>query len=128
MVSLTTHNITVSAETFYQEKLSKPEINEFLFTYRITIENNGPKTVQLLKRVWHVTNGLGKIQTIEGEGVIGKRPIIEPGEFHQYISGMHLKTEIGKMTGSYFMDQLIDNKILEIKIPEFKLVAPFKLN
>jgi len=99
MVSLTTHNIKVSAETFYQEKLSKPEVNEFLFTYRITIENNGSKTVQLLKRVWNVTN-----------------------------RGMHLKTEIGKMTGTYFMHQLIDNKILEIQIPEFKLVAPFKLN
>jgi len=71
---------------------------------------------------------LGKIQTIEGEGVIGKRPIIEPGDFHQYISGAHLKTELGKMSGSYFMHQLIDNKILEIKIPQFKLVAPFKLN
>jgi len=128
MVSLTTHNITVSAETFYQEKLSKPETNEFLFTYRITIENNGPKTVQLLKRIWHVVNGFGKVQTVEGEGVIGKRPIIEPNNFHQYISGVHLKTEIGKMSGSYFMQQLIDNKILEIKIPEFKLVAPFKLN
>ncbi len=128
MVSLTTHSITVSAETFYQEKLSKPDINEFLFTYRITIENRGPKTVQLLKRVWYVTNGLGKIQTIEGEGVIGKRPIIEPNNLHQYISGVHLKTEIGKMSGSYFMHQLIDDKILEIKIPEFKLVSPFKLN
>lgn len=128
MVSLTTHNITVSAETFYQEELSKPENNEFLFTYRITIKNNGPKTIQLLKRVWHITNALGKIQTIEGEGVIGKRPIIEPNDFHQYISGVHLKTELGKMTGSYFMHQLIDNKILEIKIPEFKLIAPFKLN
>lgn len=128
MVSLTTHNIKVSAETFYQEKLSKPEINEFLFTYRITIENNGSKTVQLLKRVWHVTNSLGSTQMIEGEGVIGKRPIIEPNNYHQYISGVHLKTEIGKMTGTYFMHQLIDDKILEIQIPEFKLVAPFKLN
>jgi len=128
MVSLSTHNIKVSAETFYEEKLSKPDINEFLFTYRIIIENNSSNTVQLLKRSWVVTNSYGKTQVIEGEGVIGKKPVIEPGDHHQYISGMHLKTEIGKMHGTYFMNQMIDNIILEIQIPEFKLIAPFKMN
>lgn len=128
MVSLSTHNIKISAETFYQSELSKPAVNEFLFTYRITIENNSEFTIKLLKRAWLIINGYGGEKLMEGEGVLGKQPVIEPNMFHRYVSGVHLKTEIGKMSGIYYMQKTRDDKILEVKIPEFKLVAPFKLN
>jgi len=128
MVSLVTNGVRVSVETFYQPDISKPADNEFLFAYRITIDNTGKNTVRLLRRKWIITDGFGQEKIIEGEGVVGEKPIIEPGETHQYVSGCHLKTEIGKMSGTYSFERHLDNLEMEIAIPEFKLVAPFKLN
>jgi len=128
MVSLTTNGIKVSVETFYQSDVSKPAKNEFRFIYRITIENNSNHTIKLLRRKWVIVDGYGKESIVQGNGVIGKQPVIEPDGYHQYVSGCVLKTELGKMSGVYAVEKLIDNSAIDIIVPEFKLVAPFKLN
>jgi len=128
MTSLITNGIKISAETFYLDNISKPSKNEFLFNYKITIENLSANTVKLLKRKWKVKDAYGNISIVRGEGVVGKQPIIEPNRLHQYISGWQLNTEVGFMSGLYYMEKIIDNSIIEVVIPKFKLITPFKLN
>ncbi len=128
MVSLSTKGVKVSVETFYQSDISQPVNNEYMFAYRITIENQSSNTVKLLKRKWIIVDAYGKERVIEGEGVIGKQPIIESESSHQYVSGCHLKTDIGKMFGFYTMERIIDGEVFDVKIPAFQMVAPFKLN
>ena len=128
MKSLSTRNIKVCVETFYQEEISQPENNEFMFAYRITIENQSDETIKLVKRKWIITDAFGKERMVEGEGVIGKQPVIEPDCFHQYVSGCHLKTEVGKMRGVYIMQRVKNDSYFEVEIPSFQMTAPFKLN
>ena len=68
------------------------------------------------------------MKEVEGEGVIGQQPILEPGDSYQYVSGCNLKSGIGKMRGSYQMERIVDGKKMKVNIPEFLLIAPFKLN
>lgn len=128
METLTTNDICVSVETFYQSDASQEAINKFLFAYQISIENKSDSTVQLMGRHWVVIDSNGEKKEVEGEGVVGEQPILEPGQSYQYISGCQLKTDIGKMHGEYFMKKIATGSNLIVKIPEFKLVAPFKLN
>ncbi|MBS1658178.1 MAG: Co2+/Mg2+ efflux protein ApaG [Bacteroidetes bacterium] len=128
MVTQITEGVKISVETFYQEEYSQPSSNEYMFAYRITIENQSDQTVQLLRRHWYVFDSCGITREVEGEGVVGLQPVIEPGKSHQYVSGSHLKTEMGKMFGTYLMERMIDGTRFKVKIPEFHLVAPFKMN
>ncbi|MBK9731895.1 MAG: Co2+/Mg2+ efflux protein ApaG [Chitinophagaceae bacterium] len=128
MITKITAGVKISVETFYQEEYSQPLNNEFMFAYRITIENGSEQTVKLLRRHWYIFDSCGVTREVEGEGVVGLQPVIEPGKSHQYVSGSHLKTEIGHMHGTYLMERLIDGSQFEVNIPEFQLVAPFKLN
>lgn len=128
MVTAITHKIKVSVETFYQSDYSYPMSQHFMFAYRITIENNNNNTIQLLRRHWYIVDALGQHREVEGEGVIGEQPIIKSGERYEYISGCDLKTEIGKMYGTYLMENLHDGKCFHVVIPEFYMVAPMKYN
>lgn len=128
MVTAITHKIKVSVETFYQSYYSYPMSQHFMFAYRITIENNNNNTIQLLRRHWYIVDALGQQREVEGEGVIGEQPIIKSGERYEYISGCDLKTEIGKMYGTYLMENLHDGKCFHVVIPEFYMVAPMKYN
>lgn len=128
MTSLITNGIKISVETIYLSGISKPLKNEFLFNYKITIENLSNYTVKLLRREWKIQDGFGNISIIEGKGVVGKQPVIEPNQTHQYISGCQLNTEIGFMSGIYKMETIFNNKTIEVRIPKFRLITPFKLN
>lgn len=128
MVTKITEGVKISVETFYQDEYSQPLNNEFMFAYRITIENGSEHTVKLLRRHWYIFDSCGITREVEGEGVVGLQPVIEPNKSHQYVSGSHLKTEIGKMHGTYLMERQIDGKKFKVNIPEFQLIAPFKLN
>ena len=123
-----TQGVKVSVETFYQTDYSRPDINEYNFAYRITIENLSENTVMLMRRHWHIYDSNGVWREVEGEGVIGQQPVIEPGQKHVYVSGCGLKSEIGKMHGTYTMKRLMDDHIFKVNIPEFMLVVPGKLN
>ena len=128
MVSKISEGVTVSVETFYQPDYSNPAGSEFMFAYRITIENSNPFPVRLLRRHWHIFDATGNIREVEGEGVIGVQPVINPGTHYQYISGCNLKTEMGKMYGTYQMENVNNGKLFHVIIPAFEMTVPFKLN
>jgi len=128
MVIKITDGVKVSVETTYQPEYSNPANEHFMFAYKVMIENLGEYSVQLMSRHWSIFDSNGTKREVEGEGVVGLQPIIEPGQFHEYVSGCNLKTDMGTMQGTYQMKRLVDNDVFDVKIPEFNLVAPFKLN
>lgn len=128
MVHKVTHDVNIVVETFYQPAQSRPLQSEYLFAYRITIENLGAVPVKLLRRHWHIIDSNGDVREVEGEGVVGQQPTIEPGDSYQYISSCNLSSDIGKMFGTYTMEDLFTKKTLVVAIPEFQLIAPFKNN
>jgi ApaG protein len=128
MISEITHGVKVIVETFYHREHSDPMAAQFVFAYRITIQNESEYTIQLMRRHWYIFDSIGEYKEVEGEGVVGKQPIIEPGEFHQYVSGCNLQSEMGTMKGAYKMQRTADGKLFDVTIPEFVLIAPEKLN
>ena len=125
---LTTNGITVMVETSYLPLHSDPRAERFVFAYYITIENGSNQTVQLQRRHWFITDGAGQVREVEGEGVIGQKPILAPGASHSYQSYCELDTDIGKMHGNYLMQRQADLEMLEVIIPEFVLTVPARLN
>ncbi len=123
MVTAVTEGIQVSVEVTYQAEFSSPNQHHFVFTYKVNIENKSPHTVQLLRRKWEIFDAAEDIKIVEGDGVVGQQPILEPGESHSYISGCNLKSGLGKMRGIYTMEKLFDGKILEVVVPEFQMIA-----
>lgn len=128
MVTEITEGVKVSVEAEYQPEYSSPSQYHYVFTYRVTIENNSDRTIQILRRNWLIQDASFASREINGDGVVGQQPIIEPGNKHHYVSGCNLKSGIGSMSGSYQVERLIDGKLLNISIPKFQMVAPFKLN
>ena len=128
MNTLITDGIEVSVEAFYQRDYSRPAKKRFVFSYRVRIFNFRDDTVQLLRRKWHIFDSAGFIREVEGEGVIGEQPVIPPEGSHEYESWCPLTTPIGKMDGSFLMVSQKDNEKFSVVIPEFRLIAPFKLN
>lgn len=128
MVFKISAGIKVSVETFYQSEHSNPAVSEYLFAYRITIENDNSFPVKLLRRHWFIYDANATLREVEGEGVVGVQPQINPGEQYQYISGCNLKTEMGKMYGTFQMQNLATNDLFEVAIPAFEMMVPFKMN
>ncbi len=128
MVSKISEGVTISVETFFQPDYSNPVNSEYMFAYRVTIENNNTFPVQLLSRHWYIFDSNGANREVEGEGVIGVQPLINPGEQYQYVSGCNLKSEMGKMHGTYLMENKNNSKSFEVNIPVFEMTVPFKLN
>ncbi|TXF90617.1 Co2+/Mg2+ efflux protein ApaG [Neolewinella aurantiaca] len=131
MVSLTTQDIRVSAESMYQRQYSVPAKRQYVYAYRIRIGNEGNVPVQLLSRTWEVIDGTGARRLVEGEGVVGRQPVIMPGQFHEYTSWVQFETPIGAMKGNYVMQrtgQFKEGEFFEVKVPKFVHVAPELLN
>ena len=128
MNSKISEGITISVETYFQPEYSNPVNSEFMFAYRITIENNNSFPVKLLRRHWHIYDSNGSLREVEGEGVVGVQPQINPGDSYQYVSGCNLRSEIGKMSGTYLMENINNKKTFDVFIPSFEMCTPFKLN
>ncbi len=128
MVTEVTNGVKVTVEVEYQPQYSSPSQHHYVFTYQVTIENNSAKTLQLTRRKWIINDAGFPIKKVEGEGVVGRQPILEPGQKHQYMSGCNLRSGIGKMQGTYTMEQLMDGQTISIQIPSFKMIVPFKNN
>lgn len=128
MIAEVTQGVKVTVETEYQPSYSNPAQHHFVFTYRITIENQSEFTVQLLRRHWHINDAAFEAREVEGEGVVGQQPVLEPGQSHQYVSGCNLKSGMGKMAGSYLMERVMDGSRFNVTIPEFIMIAPMRLN
>ena len=128
MTSMISEGVQVSVETFYQQDYSNPLQSEFMFAYRITIENHNSFPVKLHRRHWNIFDSNGSYREVEGEGVIGVQPHINPSEKYQYVSGCNLRSEIGKMHGIYFMENSNNKKTFLVNIPAFEMIVPLKLN
>jgi ApaG protein len=128
MVSEISKGVKISVETYYQPEYSNPLTGEYMFAYRVTIENSNTYPVKLLRRHWNIFDSNGSYKDVDGEGVVGVMPVIQPGDQYQYVSGCNLKTEMGKMMGYYLMENLKNKQQFEAVIPEFEMIAPFKNN
>lgn len=128
MNSIITEGVEVTVENFYQPEYSNPLSNEFMFAYRITIENHNPFSVKLLRRQWFIFDSNSEQREVEGEGVVGLQPVIPAGDQYQYVSGCNLKTEMGKMQGSYLMENQNNKTKFRVAIPAFEMIVPFKNN
>lgn len=128
MVSLISEGVEISVETFYQQDYSNPLQSEYMFAYRIAIENHNSFPVKLLRRHWHIFDSNGTYREVEGEGVVGIQPVIAPGEKYHYVSGCNLRTEMGKMSGTYQMENLNSKQIFSVNIPAFEMIVPLKYN
>ena len=123
MVISVTEGIKVCVEVTYQAEFSNPHQHHFVFTYKVTIENNSQHTYQLLRRKWEVFDAAEESKVVEGNGVVGQQPILEPGESHTYVSGCNLKSGIGKIKGTYTIEKVFDGKLIEVKVPEFQMIS-----
>lgn len=123
MLISVTSGIVVSVEVTYQAEFSSPHQHHYVFTYKVTIENKSQHTYQLLRRKWEVFDAAEESKVVEGNGVVGQQPVLEPGDSHSYVSGCNLKSGLGKMKGSYTMEKLIDGKLIEVAVPEFQMIA-----
>lgn len=128
MVSAISEGIRVEVEVFFQKDYSNPVAHDYMFAYRITIINENNFAVQLLKRKWEIFDSNGTYKTVEGEGVIGVQPIIEPQKHYTYVSGCNIKSDMGKMYGTYTMKNFMNNTEMTVRIPVFALVYPYKYN
>lgn len=122
-----TYKINVEVTPNYIEEQSSPDQNHYVFSYTVTITNDGKMPARLLTRHWIITDAMGEIQEVKGDGVVGEQPYLKPGEGFQYTSGTMMKTSSGSMTGSYQM-LAEDGYHFEASIPEFYLLAPTTLH
>ena len=128
MVVAVTSGVKVEVSTFYLEKNSDPKSGHYLFAYDVFITNNNEFSVQLLRRHWIIYDSLFPKREVSGDGVIGQKPIVIPGETYQYQSYCDLHSSIGWMEGSYLFRKEENQQLLEVSIPKFELVLPQKLN
>ena len=128
MTTQVTKGIRISVNTSFEGTFFKNYKMHYAFGYTITIENQSKDTVQLTSRHWNIYDSLNDMETLDGEGVIGKKPIIQPGESHTYNSGCLLTSPIGAMNGHYNMSSLNSSEEFRVYIPTFKFSAQFALN
>jgi ApaG protein len=115
-----TREIAVSVEPSYLDARSAPENSQYFWAYRVTIENQGTQTVQLLSRHWMISNARGELTEVKGPGVVGEQPVLEPGASYEYTSGAPLDTPSGMMGGAYQMESESGERF-DIEIPTFSL-------
>lgn len=128
MVQQVTSGIKISVETNFEGTFYKNYKIHFAFGYRVTIENQSKDSVQLTSRFWKIKDALNDTEIVEGEGVIGKKPVLRPGESHKYSSGCLLSSPFGSMNGYFNMVNFTSTKKFKVIIPSFKLSAPFAIN
>jgi len=128
MFQQVTKNIKISVKTTYNGVAPHGNLNYHAFSYYITIENNSKETVQLLERYWTIFDSLKDIEFVEGAGVVGQTPILQPTDEYSYSSNCFLISTIGSMSGSYKMINLTTSEEFLVTIPTFQLTTTPTLN
>ena len=123
MYRTVTREIQVTVEPTFVEAESSPEDNRYFWAYTIEILNHGKEVVRLRARHWRITDGNGRTEEVRGAGVVGKQPVLKPGEKFAYTSGCPLSTSSGIMVGTYQM-QNEEGELFSIAIPAFSLDLP----
>jgi ApaG protein len=129
-------DVIITVETQYIDAQSTPADQRYIFAYHVDIYNPSIHPIQLLTRHWSITDGDGKKEEIQGDGVVGENPIIAPGDSYQYSSGAALSTQVGSMSGHYGMrlcleaeeETVTDALLFDAMIPVFTLAVPSALN
>ncbi len=121
--SARTREVVVRVAVSFLPEQSDPARGQWFWSYHVRVENHGAVAVQLMTRHWLITDGDGNVHEVEGEGVIGEQPVIEPGASYDYVSGCPLHTPAGAMQGSYAMIGA-DGSSFDAAIPAFRLMAP----
>ncbi len=118
-----TRDIEVTVEPYYLEEQSDPDDSRYVWGYRIVISNHSDISVRLMTRYWHITDESGQVDEVNGPGVIGEQPVLNPGDTYEYSSGCPLDTPSGVMFGHYGMESE-SGETFEVSIPAFSLDAP----
>ena len=128
MVQQVTSGIKISVVTNFEGSFYKNYKMQYAFGYTVTIENQSKDSVQLYARHWEILDALNNVETVIGEGVVGKKPVLKPGESHTYTSGCLLTSPFGAMQGHYNMVNFTTTRKFQVAIPTFKLSATFAIN
>jgi ApaG protein len=128
MVTQITRGIKISVLTSFEGTYFKNHKLHYAFSYEITIENHSKDSVQLYTRHWEILDSLNEIEIVDGEGVVGKKPVLKPGEKYIYNSGCLLTSPFGAMGGYFNMINFTSTNNFKVIVPTFKLSAPFALN
>jgi ApaG protein len=123
MPTAVTEGIRITVEAVYLEDRSSPDDDTYAFAYVVAIANEGGSRVQLTRRHWIITDGNGEVREVEGEGVVGEQPVLDPGGVHRYASGAVLTTPVGSMEGTYEMHEA-GGRVFRARIPRFRLQRP----
>lgn len=118
-----TRSIAVSVKPVFLEDQSSPGEDYYVWAYQVRIENRGGETVQLRSRHWRITDAMGRVQEVRGDGVVGEQPVLQPGEAFEYTSGTPLTTPSGIMVGTYRM-QTAMGETFDVAVPAFSLDSP----
>ena len=124
MYQAETHGVRVTASPKFMDSESTPDQGRYFWAYTIEIVNLSDRTMQLMTRHWVITDGRGEVHEVRGEGVVGKQPVLQPGESFSYTSGCPLMTPDGSMSGSYAMLGE-DGAAFEVEVPLFPLDSPY---
>lgn len=125
MYSKVTNEVKVSVVPVYLDEHSDPSEDHYVWAYTVQVENLSDRKIQLLNRHWVITDGTGHIQEVQGEGVVGEKPTLHPGEGFRYTSGTSLATPTGVMVGSYEMRDEF-GRTFPIEVPLFSLDSPYQ--
>jgi ApaG protein len=126
METAITKGVKVSVKSKYESEYSNPSEDKYVFSYKVIIENLSDDPIQLLTRHWYILDSYLNQREVKGEGVIGEQPIIQPGKCHTYSSWSPLITELGKMFGTYEMQNRSNKEKFQVEIPAFKLIASYR--
>ena len=127
MYSKTTSGVTVTVTPYFLDDQSSPQESHYVWAYQVNIKNTSPSTMKLNHRNWVIIDANGKILNVQGEGVVGEFPILQPGESFEYTSAAMIETPVGSMHGSYQM-RGDDGTEFDAPIAPFRLAVPGSLN
>lgn len=128
MISLVTQGVKISVDVRFVPDMALPGGGPFLFSYRITIQNQNDFGIRLTRRHWYIFDAAISYREVEGEGVVGKQPFIKSGESYSYSSSCDLYSTKGEMYGYYTMELPESGKPFHVEIPKFRMEVPYSLN
>ncbi|MHC5200810.1 Co2+/Mg2+ efflux protein ApaG [Myroides sp. LJL119] len=128
MITQNTKGVQVSVRSVYQGSFFQKDILQHAFSYNITITNHTDLPIQIDSRYWEIIDSLQATKIVQGQGIIGQQPIIDPLNSHSYTSGCILHSTIGVMTGYYNVVCPLENRTFKVRIPRFKLIATYAMN
>ncbi|EAQ40695.1 MULTISPECIES: Co2+/Mg2+ efflux protein ApaG [unclassified Polaribacter] len=128
MIEQVTKGIRISVKTKFNGTSYRNNRLYYVFAYFITIENHSLETVQLTDRFWKIYDSLNKTEIVEGEGVVGQSPVLQPNDHYSYSSGCFLESNIGAMNGYYKMINTNTLEEFKVYIPTFQLATTILSN